>query len=337
MKEATDTIRRQWNMLRMIPRYPGSIGTRELKGKLEDEDFRVDVRTIQRDLEKLSGVFPLDNKEQGKAIRWFWLEDAKVMDIPGMDASMALAFRLAEEHLTLLLPQAALKHLEPYFRNAREIVAPGRGNRLGLWPDKVCVIGRGPELKPPPIKPDVHDAVYRALLEDRQIEVTYKRKDAEKPKSYPINPLGLVFRDGVVYLVGTAKEYPDVRHFVLHRMSAPKVLDTPCRRPPGFDLHTYVKQDQYFAYPVSRGPIRLKALFSAGSAVHLSERLLSKDQSLTPQKDGHVLLQATVLDTLEMRWWLRAFGDKVEVLAPKVLRGEFKAVAQRMAKMYQGG
>jgi predicted DNA-binding transcriptional regulator YafY len=265
------------------------------------------------------------------------MEGAKVMDIPGMDASMALAFRLAEEYLTVLLPEATLKHLKPHFRSAREIVSPGRGNRLGLWPNKVCVVGRGPELKAPQIKENVHDAVYRALLEDKQIEVAYKRKDAEQPKSYPINPLGLVFRDGVVYLVGTAKEYPDVRHFVLHRMSAPKVLDTPCRHPPGFDLHNYVKQEQVFAYPVSRGPMQLKALFSAGSAVHLSERLLSKDQSLTPEKDGRMLLQATVLDTLELRWWLRGFGDKVEVRAPKALREEFKVIAQSMAKIYKSG
>lgn len=335
MKKATDTILRQLAMLRMIPRATRSIGTRELKDKLEEKGYQVDVRTIQRDLDKLSGVLPLSEDTDGRAKRWFWLEDAAVMDIPGMDASMALAFRLAEEHLTLLLPQATLKHLEPHFRNAREIVSPGRGNRLGLWPDKVCVVGRGPELKAPQIKENVHDAVYRALLEDKQIEVTYKRKDAEQPKSYPISPLGLVFRDGVVYLVGTAKEYTDVRHFVLHRMSAPKVLDVPCRRSPGFDLHAYVKQEQVFAYPVSKGRIRLEALFSAGSAVHLSERLLSKDQSLTPQKDGRVLLQATVLDTLELRWWLRGFGDKVEVLVPKALRDEFKTVAQMLAKMYK--
>lgn len=334
MKEATDTILRQWSMLQKIPRYPGSIGTRRLKDKLEAEDLQVDVRTIQRDLLKLSDIFPLACEEQGKALHWCWAEDAKVMDIPGMDQTTALAFRLAEEHLTKLLPQATLKHLEPHFRNAKEVLKPTRSTRLGLWPGKVCVIGRGPELKPPPIKVDVHDAVYRALLEDRQIEVTYKRKDAEQPKSYPVNPLGLVFRDGVVYLVGTAKEYPDVRHFALHRMSAPKVLDTPCRRPRGFDLNTYVKQDQFFAYPMSRGLIRVEALFDATAAVHLSERLLSKDQSLTTQEDGRVLLQATVKDSLELRWWLLGFGDKVEVLAPKDLREEFKAIVQRMASRY---
>jgi predicted DNA-binding transcriptional regulator YafY len=52
------------------------------------------------------------------------------------------------------------------------------------------------------------------------------------------------------------------------------------------------------------------------------------------EKDGRVLLQATVLDTLELRWWLQGFGDKVEVLAPKALREEFRDAVQRMAKMY---
>lgn len=337
MKEAADTILRQWTMLQKIPRHPGSMGTRRLKDKLEAEGFQVDVRTIQRDLLKLSDIFPLACEKQGKALRWCWAEDAKVMDIPGMEPTAALAFRLAEEYLSPLLPQATLKHLAPHFTRAKEILKPTRGNRLGLWPDKVLVIGHGPALTPPHVRPEVQDAVSQALLEDRQIEVTYKRKDAESPKSYPLNPLGIVFRGGVVYLVGTAKEYPDVLHFALHRMSAPKVLHTSCRRPHGFNLHTYVKEDQFFAYPVSRGPIKLKALFSAGSAVHLSERLLSKDQNLTPEKDGRMLLQATVLDTLELRWWLRGFGDKVEVLAPKALREEFKVIAQSMAKMYKGG
>lgn len=334
MKEATDTILRQWSMLQKIPRAPGSIGTRELKTKLEEDGYSIDVRTIQRDLGKLSDVFSLTCEERGKALRWCWTEGAKVMDIPGMEPTVALAFRLAEEHLVRLLPQATLKHLEPHFTRAQEILKPLRGTKLGLWPDKVIVIDHGPGLTPPTVRPEVQDAVYRALLEDRQIEVTYKRKDAELPKSYPINPLGLVFRGGVVYLVGTAKEYPDVRHFVLHRISAPKVLDAPSRRPPGFDLHKYVKREQIFAYPVSRGSIRLQALFDGKAFALFSERQLSKDQNVSVEKDGRVLLQATVLDTLELRWWLQGFGDGVEILAPKALREEFKATAQQMAKMY---
>jgi predicted DNA-binding transcriptional regulator YafY len=324
-------------MLRKIPRYPNSVGTREIRDKLAEDGFQIDVRTIQRDLGKLSVFFPLASEEQGKARRWCWAEGAKVMDIPGMESPTALAFRLAEEYLVTLLPQTTLRHLEPHFRRAKEVLKPIRGNRLGLWPGKVIVIGRGPDLMPPSIKPEVQDVVYRALLNDRQIEVTYKGKDAEKPKSYPVNPLGLVFRDGVVYLVGTAKDYADVRHFVLHRVSAVKLLDTPCRRLAGFDLTAYVKEQKHFAYPVSQHTIELEALFEANAAVHLTERPLSKNQRLTSQKDGRVLLQATVKDSLELHWWLLGFGDKVEVLTPKALREEFATIAQRMASHYESG
>lgn len=337
MKEATETILRQWTMLQKIPRHPGSMGTRRLKDKLVAEGFQVDVRTIQRDLLKLSGIFPLTYGKEGKALRWCWAQDAEVMDIPGMEPTTALAFRLAEEHLAPLLPQATLKHLEPHFRRAKEILEPGRGNRLGLWPDKVCTIVRGPELLQPAIRSEVQDAVYKALLDDRQLEVAYRAKKAEGPKSYALHPLGLVFREGIAYLVCTVKDYKDIRHLALHRMEFAKVLDSSAHRPKGFDLRRYVRDEEFFAYPLRPTTIQLKVLFGKGASVHLSERPLSKDQRMTPRGDNRVLLQATVKDTLELRWWLRGFGDKVEVLAPKALREEFKGIVQRMAGMYKRG
>lgn len=337
MKEATETILRQWAMLQKIPRHPASIGTRVLREQLEENGYRIDVRTIQRDLAKLSVVFSLTCDERGKALRWCWAADAKVMDIPGMEPTTALAFRLAEEHLAPLLPQATLKHLEPHFRKAKEILEPGRGNRLSLWPDKVSAIIRGPELLRPAIRSEVQDAVYKALLENRQVEVLYQAKDAEGPKSYAIHPLGLVYREGVVYLVCTVKDYKDIRHLALHRMESAKVLDHPAHRPKSFDLQRYVRDEKFFAYPLRPTTIQLKVLFEKGASVHLFERPLSKDQRMTPRGDNGVLLQATVKDTLELRWWLRGFGDKVEVLAPKALRDEFKGIVQRMAGMYKRG
>jgi predicted DNA-binding transcriptional regulator YafY len=100
-------------------------------------------------------------------------------------------------------------------------------------------------------------------------------------------------------------------------------------------LDTYIRTNEELAYPVSGKSIKLEALFDARTAVHLSERPLSKDQRMTPQKDGRVLLQATVRDTLELRWWLLGFGDKVEVVGPKALREEFKDIVERMTDLYK--
>lgn len=55
----SDTLLRQWNILRLIPRQPGKISTREIKNKLQSQGFDVHIRTIQRDLEKLSAIWGL--------------------------------------------------------------------------------------------------------------------------------------------------------------------------------------------------------------------------------------------------------------------------------------
>ena len=46
-------------------------------------------------------------------------------------------------------------------------------------------------------------------------------------------------------------------------------------------------------------------------------------------------MEDKVSDNMELRFWIRAFGDSVEVLKPLKLRKEFKEIAQRMAKTYQ--
>lgn len=338
MKRATDTILRQWNMLRLIPRHPRSVGTRELKDRLEQEEgFPIDIRTIQRDLEKLSTIFPLTCEENGKALRWFWMEHAPLLDIPGMDQPTALAFRLAEAYLTPILPPAAVNRLQPHFRKATEILKAGGGTGLSLWPDKICPIIRGPDLFVPKIRSEVQEVVTRSLLQNRQVAVTYRSKEAERAKSYRVHPLGLVFRDGIVYLVCTVKDYEDIRHLALHRMTSAQLQNTPARRPSGFDLGRYVKEEKFFAYPLNGGRAHLEALFEKDAAFHLSERPLARDQRLIPQEDGRLLLQATVRDTLEVRWWLLGFGDKVEVVGPKDLREEFKIIGRRMAAMYLDG
>lgn len=56
---ATDTTLRMLSMLLMIPVKPGEIKAKEIKNKLLEQNFEVDLRTVQRDLHKLSKMFPL--------------------------------------------------------------------------------------------------------------------------------------------------------------------------------------------------------------------------------------------------------------------------------------
>jgi predicted DNA-binding transcriptional regulator YafY len=50
--------------------------------------------------------------------------------------------------------------------------------------------------------------------------------------------------------------------------------------------------------------------------------------------EDNVLLRATVPDTLELRLWLRGFGDEVVVVKPDSLRQEFRGMAEILCDYY---
>jgi len=329
----SETLMRQWQMLRLIPRQPSKISTSELKQRLADEGFETTPRTLQRDLMRLSTIYPLICDDRDKPFGWSWSRDANVHEVPGIDSDTALAFYLAEKHLEPLLPRTTIKRLEPHFRRAEEVLdqaSADKGNPA--WRNKVRVLHRGPGLQSPSINGDIQSVTYDALLRNRRLDVAYLPRGADKPKQYEVNPLGLVLKDGLFYLVCSMWDYDDIRLLTLHRMKSATVMETPSNAPDGFDLDAYIASGELDF--VIGGEIKLKARISREIAIHLDERPLHDDQQLTECEDGGYLLEAAVLDTNELRWWLLGFGANVEVIAPQQLRAEFKAIGGQLAAIY---
>ena len=327
-----DTILRFLTMLRMLPRAPRKIDTATMERKLRDEGYAVTRRTIQRDLHQLARTFPLLCDEHRPA-GWSWAPDAALIDLPGMDPTTALTFTLVERFLAPLLPRSTFGRIQPYLTQAQRILDALPTNALGRWPSKVRVIHRGPPLRLPEIPEAMVDAVTRGLLEGRRLDVEYHSRERGERTCGELNPLGLVVKGGVAYLVCTFWQYTDVRQVVLHRVYRAEVLEAPAIVPEGFDLDRYIQEGE-FSYPVGE-PIRLGAVFSHGAAFHLHDTPLSADQVLTELDHERVLLRATVENTAELRWWLLGFGELVEVLAPADLREEFRARAAAMAALYR--
>ena len=330
----SDTLMRQWQMLRLIPRQPSKISTTELIHRLADDGFNTTPRTLQRDLVRMSSIYPLLCDDRDKPFGWSWNKDANVHEVPGIDSDTALAFYLAEKHLEPLLPRTTIKRLQPHFRRAAEVLDQADADKGNpAWRNKVRVLYRGPGLKNPSVKPDVQSAVYDALLRNRRLDVEYLPRGKDETKQYELNPLGLVLKDGLFYLVCSMWDYPDIRLLTLHRMHAATVMDIPCAVPDGFDLDSYIASGE-LNFSVG-DEMNLKAWISSDMAIHLQERPLHSNQLISESGDGRILLNVTVQDTNELRWWLLGFGDQVEVLAPEGLRSDFHAIANNMAKAYQ--
>ena len=329
-----DTILRHWQMLRLVPRAPRKASTAMIEAALADRGFDIDRRSIQRDLMKLSAVFPLECDNRTKPFGWSWSREAAPFDMPGLDLHTALAFRLADQHLRHLLPSTTRAYLAPHFDRAAAVLDELRGGGLGSWPDVVAIVPQGLPLQAPEVDRDVLEAVHTALLRELRLHVRYRRRGETAVREYDASPLGLVYRSAVAYLVCTLREYDDVKQLVLHRMVGAEVLDRPRHEPPaGFDLPTYIRGGG-FDFPLSDATFELRALFDAQAGAALAETPLSADQQLTTAEDGRLLLTATVMDTNQIRAWLRGYGAYVEVLAPEVLRAEMTATARALAERY---
>lgn len=334
-KGKTDTVLRQWAMLRLIPRLPRKISTTDIWSRLRDDGHEVDVRTVQRDLEKLSLSFALvcdDHKPKG----WSWMKSAEVLDLPVIDPHTALTFRILQTHAERLLPRSTLEHLRPHFERAEQILASRSDSSLAAWEEKVAVVSSGQPLTPPEVEPEVLDAIYRALLEGWRCLVTYHARRQREAQEFEVNPLGMVFRDAVTYLVCTLWHYDDVKHLALHRISRAQVMEaSPSRSPEGFKLSDHVETGA-FAYPVG-AELRLVVRLTDEVAFHLEERPLGRDQKSQADGPGWTRLSATVQDTQQLRWWLLGFGDKLEVLEPISLREDMQRIATQLAELYAKG
>lgn len=329
-----DTILRYFEMLRFIPKEPRSISTPDLLKKLQDEGYQIDIRTVQRDLNKLSatGLFPFTCSEETKPLCWFWPKDTPRMQLPLMTADEALTFKLAETFLEPLLPPVIRSHMAEYFKLADNTL---KASPLACWVDKVRIIPNGLSLLPAEIDAVVLPVIYEALLKNCRFEATYQGRRSEV-KIYDMNPLGLVFRDNVIYLVATVGDYPDIKQFALHRFQHAELSQREISIPAGFTLDGYIAQGE-FAYPVvsSHQDITLKIKITRFMKKHLIESPLSKDQHITEVGDDRYLLVVIVKDTDQLRWWIRSFSTNIEVLEPLELRDKFAQEARALDEMYR--
>lgn len=332
-KDKRSTLIRQWEMLRLLPKGSGGpwIKASDIASRLNDAGYDISVRTVQRDLKELSTIFPIDlNDKNPRDYGWRWMKGAH-LDIPGLNTSEALAMRLVETHLKQLLPSSMLEALQGVFDQAKsrleEVPIPSN------WLTKVKVVQPNQTLLPPHIDEVAQNAIYKALLENRKILAKYRSFWGDGSTEYVLNPLGLIMRGSVVYLVATAWDYEDPRHYALHRFEGAEVLDEECTIPEGFDLEQVIKSG-FADFTSSKGSLQLEFMCEDSIAGFLEETPLSEDQTINPSDEEWFKVCATVNDTWQLRWWLLSHGSGIKIISPASLQNEIAEELEAASRHY---
>jgi predicted DNA-binding transcriptional regulator YafY len=328
----SDQAARLIEMLRAIPRE-GKVSTSDLVRRLEEAGFSINARSVQRDLERLSQLYPLISDTRSKPYGWKWSPDAKVITLPGLGEAEALTFHLVEKHLEGLLPASTASDLQPYFRAAHEkLSTSSERSPLGGWARRIRVVAPQQHFLPPKIDRDVRRSVTQALLRGRQLEITYQAPWSKVAKKHSIHPLGLIQYGAAFYLCVRFYDYPHPRMIALHRILNAEIVDKPVKLPPGFDLDQWI-DDGAFGFGELGKPIKLDIEFRDHAGDYVLETPLSTDQKATETGDT-LRIRATVMETERLRWWIMGFGARAIVHGPMTLRDDIARQHREAAASY---
>ncbi|MGH2417207.1 MAG: helix-turn-helix transcriptional regulator [Candidatus Limnocylindria bacterium] len=177
-------------------------------------------------------------------------------------------------------------------------------------------------------------ALADAVWEARRLEITYRRGDSVVERT--LDPLGLVLKAGVWYLVATSEG--QVRTYRVSRVLGAVAGADPVARPPDFDLASYWAESitayerdaprVTFTIRIDPAVIGVLADAVGGQAVRAAETIPADDP------EGWVHLRVTADWPDEVPGRLIMLGSRAEILDPPEVRDRAIVLARRMLERH---
>lgn len=308
------TLLRHWEMLKLIPKEPAAISTKDLCTKLKECGYSVTKRTVERDVNSMvEAGFPLVVDDSEQPHLWSWSKQSNGFHAPRMSISDALLTVMAADTLIDLLPNVVSESLMSLKAEAEHTLnAAQSSNQLASWREKVAIKSPSQQLIPPKIDHTVKTICYEALLHDEQVKISYANIKNETPVEYVINPLGMIQRGWMTYLVVTFSGHHDLRLIALNRIKEAERTFVPAVKPTDFSLAKYVGDG--FADFGQGQVIDVSAEISPTLHKYLLESKLSEDQSFV-QADDKIIMSANVAMTPQFAWWLKTWEGDIKIIS----------------------
>ena len=303
---------------------------RRLTARELAEQLEVSERTILRDMDALGAAGIPVIAERGAGGGWSLVEGYRT-ELTGLSESEAQALvvpgpprLLADLRLDRAAEGALLKLLAALPAMVRRRADEARR--------KIHVDVSGWSATPEAVP--CFQAVQEAVWRERQLQLTYERGFDGEPVERRVDPLGLVAKGSVWYLVAAVEG--DVRTYRASRISTARVLDEPAARPPeGFDLAAFWERSAAeFKAAVPR--------FYATFRVHpeVLPRLYAAGRFSRIEKMGEV--DGEGWTRVEMRFQFEeeaaeialSFGPRLEVLEPQTVRDRVLELARGVLAFY---
>ncbi|MDD4658481.1 MAG: WYL domain-containing protein [Eubacteriales bacterium] len=294
---------------------------RELvKSLMED----ISLRTIYRDIDVLSKIFPITEEQRGQKIYYMMLDNFKLEEIQcSFDELMAVVFinRLLEslghdpvteagikltDRLISGLPEPQRLYLKDIYQNFR-VEFPGSE-------------GRGAQ---------IIQLFADAIRLQKAVRIHYHAFGANENSERIIHPYTIYFRQQY-YIVAWCTSRNSIREFRLDRIEAAEMLETLFEPDPSFNYEEYSKR----CWNALKGEEDYQVVlrFSPGASGFVKEYKGNKADRLKDLPDGSLEFHKSVSMLDEIFAWVLSMGSEAEVVAPEELKSMVKETIREQAK-----
>ncbi|MER7370033.1 helix-turn-helix transcriptional regulator [Nonomuraea wenchangensis] len=296
----------------------GRLTASELAGELE-----ISVATARRDLEALSAAGIPVYPQPGRGGGWSLVGGART-DLTGLTAAEARALFLLLGPATTAAPaltsalRKLVRALPATFRADAEAAARAVVSDPAGWGEA----GR----EPPALVRTLQDAVVAG----HKVRLTYARKGSE-PAERLVDPLGLVDKDGLWYLVAGTRA--GRRTYRVDRITAAEPTDLPAERPDGFDLAAEWER-VVGEVERRRSLVTAVVLVAERHAGILRDHFGRHCEVLGHEPDGRARLRVAAPMALSIAEQLAGWGAQVEVVEPEAVRAELARIGAELVARY---
>lgn len=199
---------------------------------------------------------------------------------------------------------------------------------LGQWHQHLITLPS--VLQAPSLNKEVLKCVHQALLQSKQLRISYVKKWSQNPVERVIYPKGIVFIDNMMYLTGFNPVEDSIddnkllkahRNFAMTRIHSACVVDE--------DIPDWVSRDGLSLQSLKQlgkleftedTEVKLVLKVQKYACQHLYERPLSKDQRIELIDNTWNKVTATVANTQRLQDWLVSMSQLAVVIEPKHLK-----------------
>ena len=270
-------------------------------------------------------AIPLEHHKEGKRV-WYRYSDPD-FSINKRPLNEDEAEQLKEALMTL----SRFKGM-PQFQWVDELVArleSGFGLKQGA--ERIIEFEENPYLK----GSEHITTLFQAILGKQVLDVSYQGFKQAKPTVLRFHPYYLKQYNNRWFVFGLNEEFKSLTNMALDRIHAVAPAKGGYIANKDIDFTEYFDDVVGVSVPLDQKPVKVELLVTAELLPYIHTKPIHGSQKVGKGLDGRTAVTLQVIPNYELETVLLAFGEGVEVLAPKALRDRLKARVKATAARYK--